>query len=185
MSGQLTDNAWPCVNLYTFFNLSETIYKTIVIQRKLFLPCGAVVRIKRSQSVSCSIISDSLRPCGLQFSRLLCPRHFPAKILEWVAISISETHERYLEPCLTYSKHSSNCSDYVDFTCREPDYIDCNFLCFLNLLVNDLLIRAQLHLFKKIAACISLQTWKKLKRFLPKAMKVNMISGSKWPSEME
>ena len=81
--------------------------------------------------------------------------------------------------CLTYSKHSSNCCDYVDFTCREPDYTDCNFLCFLNLLVNDLLIRAQLHLFKKIAAGISPQTWKKLKHFLPKAMKLNMTSGSK------
>ena len=32
---------------------------------------------------SCSVVSDSLRPCGL------CPWDFPGRVLEWVAISFS------------------------------------------------------------------------------------------------
>ena len=37
----------------------------------------------------CSAVSDSLWPCGLQPTRLLYPWDFPARILEWVAISFS------------------------------------------------------------------------------------------------
>ena len=39
----------------------------------------------KSESVSLSVRSDSLRPCGLEPSRLLCP-FLQARILEWVAI---------------------------------------------------------------------------------------------------
>ena len=37
----------------------------------------------------CSVISDSLQPHELWSARLLCPWNFPARILEWVAISYS------------------------------------------------------------------------------------------------
>ena len=37
----------------------------------------------------CSVMSNSLRPHGLQSVRLLCPRIVQANILEWVAISYS------------------------------------------------------------------------------------------------
>ena len=36
-----------------------------------------------------SVVSDSLGPHGLQPTRFLCPWDFPARILEWVAISFS------------------------------------------------------------------------------------------------
>ena len=39
--------------------------------------------------VSCSVVSDSLWPHGLQPTRLLCPWILQARILEWVAISFS------------------------------------------------------------------------------------------------
>ena len=34
---------------------------------------------------ACSLMPDSLWPCGLQPSRLLCPWDFQARMLEWVA----------------------------------------------------------------------------------------------------
>ena len=37
------------------------------------------------KSVTCSVMSDSFRPHGLQSARLLCPWNSPGKILEWVA----------------------------------------------------------------------------------------------------
>ena len=39
---------------------------------------------------SCSVVSDPLRPRGLQSTRLLCSWIFQARILEWVAISSSK-----------------------------------------------------------------------------------------------
>ena len=39
-----------------------------------------------SESVSCSVVSDSLRLHGLQPARLLCPWDSQARTLEWVAI---------------------------------------------------------------------------------------------------
>ena len=33
----------------------------------------------KSENVSHSVMSDSLQPCGLQLTRLLCPRDFPGK----------------------------------------------------------------------------------------------------------
>ena len=38
--------------------------------------------MSQSQSVSCSVVLDSLQPHGLQPTRLLCPRNSPGKILE-------------------------------------------------------------------------------------------------------
>ena len=38
---------------------------------------------------SCHVMSDSLQHHGLRPTRLLCPWDFQARILEWVAISIS------------------------------------------------------------------------------------------------
>ena len=35
--------------------------------------------MKGGESVSCSVVSDSLQPCGLYPIRLLCPRNFPGK----------------------------------------------------------------------------------------------------------
>ena len=37
----------------------------------------------------CSVVSGSLQPHGLEPTRLLCPWDFPARILEWTAISFS------------------------------------------------------------------------------------------------
>ena len=42
----------------------------------------------------CSVVSDSVRPHGLQPSRLLCPWDSPGKILEWAAISFSRGSSR-------------------------------------------------------------------------------------------
>ena len=42
-----------------------------------------------STVLSCSVVSDSLQPHGLQPTRLLCPGIFQAKTQEWVAISSS------------------------------------------------------------------------------------------------
>ena len=39
---------------------------------------------------ACSVMSDSLRPHGLEPARLLCPPNLQARILEWVAISFSK-----------------------------------------------------------------------------------------------
>ena len=39
-----------------------------------------------SESESCSVVSNSLPPYGLQPARLLCPWDSPARILEWVAL---------------------------------------------------------------------------------------------------
>ena len=39
--------------------------------------------------ISCSVVSDSLKPHGLWTTRFLCPWDFLARILEWVAIAFS------------------------------------------------------------------------------------------------
>ena len=44
--------------------------------------------------VSRSVVSDSLRPRGLQSTRPLCPWDSPARILEWVAIPSSRGSSR-------------------------------------------------------------------------------------------
>ena len=44
----------------------------------------------KGESVSYSVMSNSLRSHGLYPIRLLCPYHFPAKILEWVAVPFSK-----------------------------------------------------------------------------------------------
>lgn len=77
--------------------------------------------------------------------------------------------ERYLEQGLTFSKHLSNCFDYVDFTSLKTK-LHCNFPYLLILIVNDLLFYAKLHLFKKTVACISLQTCKKLESLISKVL---------------
>ena len=45
--------------------------------------------IPENESVSCSVVSNSLRPHGLQPSRLLCPWNYPARKLEQKAIPFS------------------------------------------------------------------------------------------------
>ena len=46
-------------------------------------------------------MSDSLRPHGLQPTRLLRPWHFPGKSLEWAAIAFSEEpHEEIVIPII-------------------------------------------------------------------------------------
>lgn len=77
--------------------------------------------------------------------------------------------KRYLEQGLTFSKHLSNCFDYVDFTSPKTK-LHCNFPCLLILIVNDLLFYAKLHLFKKTVACISLQKCKKLESLISKVV---------------
>ena len=44
--------------------------------------------------LSCLVVSDTLRPPGLKPAKLLCPWDFPARILEWVAISSSRGSSR-------------------------------------------------------------------------------------------
>ena len=56
--------------------------------------CGALVLGHvgfNSCGVRVQVVADSFQPCGLQPARLLCPQNFPARILEWVAISFSRT----------------------------------------------------------------------------------------------
>ena len=54
-----------------------------------------VFLISESENVSCSVVSDSLQPHGLEPIRLLCPwnslsmEFSQARILAWVAISFS------------------------------------------------------------------------------------------------
>ena len=43
---------------------------------------------------SCSVMSDSLRPHGLEPTRLLCPLISWARILEWVATFSSKRHSQ-------------------------------------------------------------------------------------------
>ena len=43
----------------------------------------------KRESENFSVVSNSLRPHGLQSARLLCPRNSPVRILEWVAIPFS------------------------------------------------------------------------------------------------
>ena len=54
--------------------------------------------------LSCSVMSDSLRPHGLQPSRLLCPWDSQARIQEWVAISFfrvsSQSRDRTHFSCI-------------------------------------------------------------------------------------
>ena len=45
---------------------------------------------EKKKSVSCSVLSHSLWPLGLQPTRLLCPWVLRARILEWVAIPFSK-----------------------------------------------------------------------------------------------
>ena len=45
--------------------------------------------IPENESVSCSVVSNFLRPHGLQPTRLLCLWNSPARILEWKAIPFS------------------------------------------------------------------------------------------------
>jgi len=81
---------WPG---YLWFLLGDCwlMYKTCdAIQRQRFLCrlligswlallCVCVVRILRSEHVSCSLVSDSLWPLGLYPTRLLCPKNSPGK----------------------------------------------------------------------------------------------------------
>ena len=46
---------------------------------------------------SCSVVSDSLQPHGLQHVRLFSPWDSPGKTLEWVAISFSNTLALFVE----------------------------------------------------------------------------------------
>ena len=39
--------------------------------------------------LSCSVVSDSLQPHGLQAAKLLCPWDSQARVLEWVAMPFS------------------------------------------------------------------------------------------------
>ena len=43
----------------------------------------------KCESISCSVMSNSLQPHGLSTARLLCPWNFPTRILEWVTFSFS------------------------------------------------------------------------------------------------
>ena len=44
---------------------------------------------------SCSVVSDSQRPHGLQPTRLLHPWDFQARVLEWAAIAFSDLRNNY------------------------------------------------------------------------------------------
>ena len=53
--------------------------------------------------LSCSVMSNFVRPHRLLFTRLLCPWNFPSKNTEWVAIS--------------YFKKSSQPRDLIQISC--------------------------------------------------------------------
>ena len=50
--------------------------------------------LKYVSMCACSVVSDSLRPYGLQPTNLLCPWDLQARILEWVAIPFSRGSSR-------------------------------------------------------------------------------------------
>ena len=52
---------------------------------------------------SCSVVSDSLWPHGLQPPRLLCPWDFQAGVLEWGAISFSRGSSRPRHPVTVFN----------------------------------------------------------------------------------
>ena len=55
--------------------------------------------------LSCSAMSDSLQPHGLQLARLLCPWGFvflQARKLEWVAMPFSRGSSQGLDPDLSH-----------------------------------------------------------------------------------
>ena len=51
-----------------------------------------LVRSKHKGAYLCSVVSNSLHPCGLYSASLLRLWDFPARILEWVSISSSRGH---------------------------------------------------------------------------------------------
>ena len=58
------------------------------------------ILIFESESVSHSVVSDPVRPHGLQPTRLLHPWILQARTLEWVAISFSNAEDCYSIPGL-------------------------------------------------------------------------------------
>ena len=67
-----------CNNLYR-----KIIWKRVSVCVTESLCCNTTLwinyEVKKSESVSCSVVSDSLRPHRLQHTRLLCPWNFPGK----------------------------------------------------------------------------------------------------------
>ena len=57
---------------------------------------NSVLKVSRWVSDGRSVMSDSLRPHGLEPTRLLCPWNLEARILEWVAISFSMQFDFYI-----------------------------------------------------------------------------------------
>ena len=86
----------PCY-IYNVFILRGFYYYKLNIQKYLNLPeftwfRKEIIRIcvKWKWKWSCSVVSNSLQPHGLQPTRLLHPwDFFQARVLEWVAISFS------------------------------------------------------------------------------------------------
>ena len=62
--------------------------------RKSFKKKSVMVCARMYVHVACSVVPNSLRPHGLQPTSLLCPWEFPARTLEWVAISSSKGSSR-------------------------------------------------------------------------------------------
>ena len=77
-------------------DLSFEVVLDLSRKNELFLPLQVLctysvynITTIESESISCSAMSYSLQPHGLQPTRLLCPLNSPVKILEWVAIPFS------------------------------------------------------------------------------------------------
>ena len=87
----------PCY-IYNVFILRGFYYYKLNIQKYLNLPeftwfRKEIIRIcvKWKWKWSCSVVSNSLQPHGLQPTRLIHPwDFFQARVLEWVAISFSK-----------------------------------------------------------------------------------------------
>ena len=61
------------------------VRNSLKVHRSYLIPCVCA----RAHTRTCSVVSDSLGPYGLQPTRLLCPWNFPRRILEWGAMSSS------------------------------------------------------------------------------------------------
>ena len=64
---------------------------------------------------SCSVVSDSKRPHGLQPTRLLCPWDFPGRVLEWGQLSF------YI--IFSWDTHSIFNINYASTTCVAARYL--------------------------------------------------------------
>ena len=106
------------------------MYQTAYRQRKL-LGMETFYILVWIMFVSCSFVSDSLRPCGLQPVLEI----LQARVLEWVAISFSRgSSQPRNRTCISYNRHILYHLSHQGSQTHDPDLI-----CTCGLLESDTL----------------------------------------------